>query len=69
MAKTLEARKIAGALGAEIRGIDLARDLDAATARKVRDIWLEHGVVFFREYSCRSGKRQFRRRDCFHVIA
>jgi taurine dioxygenase len=49
MAKNLEVRKLAGALGAEIRGIDLARDLDAANTRKLRDIWLEHGVVFFRD--------------------
>jgi len=49
MGKTLEVRKVAGALGAEVHGIDLARDLDAATTRQLRDIWLEHGVVFFRD--------------------
>jgi taurine dioxygenase len=49
MAKTLEVRKLAGALGAEVHGIDLARDLDEATTRELRRIWLEHGVVFFRD--------------------
>ena len=49
MGKTLEVRKLAGALGAEIHGIDLARGLDAAATAQVRDIWLEHGVVFFRD--------------------
>ncbi|MDH3705554.1 MAG: TauD/TfdA family dioxygenase [Acidimicrobiia bacterium] len=41
--------QIAGSLGAEISGIDLASDLgdDAATA--IRAIWLEHQVVFFRD--------------------
>jgi len=49
MGKTFEIRRIAGALGAEILGINLARDLDTATTRHLRDIWLEHGVVFFRD--------------------
>jgi taurine dioxygenase len=49
MAKALQVRKIAGALGAEIHGINLARDLDEATTREVRKIWLEYGVVFFRD--------------------
>jgi taurine dioxygenase len=49
MGKNFEVRKVAGALGAEVLGIDLARDLDAATTRRVRDLWLEHGVLFFRD--------------------
>jgi taurine dioxygenase len=49
MGKNFEVRKVAGALGAEVLGIDLARDLDAATTRQVRDLWLEHGVLFFRD--------------------
>lgn len=39
---------IAGALGAEISGIDLSRDLDDATVGALRRAWLDHGVVFFR---------------------
>jgi taurine dioxygenase len=40
---------IAGALGAEITGIDLAGDLDDQTVDEIRRAWLEHLVVFFRE--------------------
>jgi taurine dioxygenase len=40
---------IAGALGAEIAGIDLARPLDDATVAAIRRAWLEHQVVFFRD--------------------
>ena len=39
---------IAGALGAEISGVDLAR-LDDATVVAIRHAWLEHLVVFFRD--------------------
>ena len=49
MSKDFEVRRVAGALGAEILGIDLARDLDEATTRRVRELWLEHGVLFFRD--------------------
>lgn len=45
---TLEVRRIAGALGAEIHGVDLARDRDDTTTRAIRRAWLDHGVVFFR---------------------
>jgi taurine dioxygenase len=44
----MEVRPIAGALGAEITGIDLARASDRDIA-EIRRIWLEHLVVFFRE--------------------
>jgi alpha-ketoglutarate-dependent taurine dioxygenase len=40
---------IAGALGAEISGVDLAKDLDDATIAAIRRAWLEHLVVFFRD--------------------
>jgi taurine dioxygenase len=36
------------ALGAEIRGVDLARDLDAATFRAIEDAFNQNGVIFFR---------------------
>ena len=39
---------IAGALGAEITGVDLRR-LSDAEVTEIRRIWLEHLVVFFRE--------------------
>jgi taurine dioxygenase len=44
----LEVHKIAGALGAEISGVDLTRDLDADTVAAIRRIWLDNLVVFFR---------------------
>jgi alpha-ketoglutarate-dependent taurine dioxygenase len=46
--RNLEVHKIAGALGAEISGVDLARDLDDATVAEIRRIWLDNCVVFFR---------------------
>ena len=39
----------AGAVGAEIGGVDLAADLDDATVGEIRQVWLDHGVVFFRD--------------------
>jgi taurine dioxygenase len=40
---------VAGALGAEIGGIDLARPLDDSAVRAIRRAWLEYGVIFFRD--------------------
>jgi taurine dioxygenase len=45
----LEVRPIAGALGAEIRGVDIARPLDDAVVAEIRRAWLEHLVIFFRD--------------------
>ncbi len=42
-------RPIAGALGAEIEGVDLSRPLDAAAAAAIRRALLEHLVIFFRD--------------------
>ena len=41
-------KRIAGALGAEIGGVDL-RELDDETVSAIRTAWLEHLVVFFRD--------------------
>jgi len=46
--RSLEVHKIAGALGAEISGVDLTRDLDDATVAEIRRVWLDNCVVFFR---------------------
>jgi taurine dioxygenase len=40
---------VAGALGAEITGIDLGKLLSDETLAALRRAWLEHGVVFFRD--------------------
>jgi alpha-ketoglutarate-dependent taurine dioxygenase len=44
----IEIRRIAGALGAEIAGVDLAQDLDDGTVTAIRRAWLDHLVIFFR---------------------
>ncbi|MGE7437509.1 TauD/TfdA dioxygenase family protein [Kitasatospora sp. NPDC001175] len=44
----LEVRKVAGNIGAEIAGLDLAADLDGGTVAEIRDAVLAHKVVFFR---------------------
>jgi taurine dioxygenase len=44
-----EIENIAGALGAEIRGVDLAGSLSADRVAEIRRALLEHLVVFFRD--------------------
>ncbi|MFO0997687.1 MAG: TauD/TfdA family dioxygenase [Alphaproteobacteria bacterium] len=46
---TIDIRPIAGALGAEIHGVDLARDLNPATVEAIRRAFLDHLVIFFRD--------------------
>ena len=46
---TLDIKPIAGALGAEIAGIDLASELDAGTVAAIRRAFLDHLVIFFRD--------------------
>ena len=47
MYRTIEVKKIAAALGAEIEGADLARELPEGTIAEIRRAFLEHLVVFF----------------------
>jgi taurine dioxygenase len=50
MAKSkIEVRPIAGAIGAEIWGVDLAKELDDDTVADIRRAWLDHNVIFFRD--------------------
>jgi alpha-ketoglutarate-dependent taurine dioxygenase len=42
-------RRVAGALGAEVSGVDLARPLSPEMAQRLRAAWLEHQVLFFRD--------------------
>jgi taurine dioxygenase len=44
----MDVRSIAGALGAEILGVDLSRPLSAATVADIRRVFLDNLVVFFR---------------------
>jgi taurine dioxygenase len=45
----LKIRKLAGALGAEISGVDLSQDLPDATIAALRAAFVEHQVIFFRD--------------------
>ena len=47
--RSIKVLPIAGALGAEISGVDLATDLVDETVAEIRRAWLEHLVVFFRD--------------------
>lgn len=47
----VEVRPIAGALGAELHGVDLAHELDDDAVAEIRQAWLDHLVVFFRDQS------------------
>ena len=44
----IEVRPIAGALGAEIHGVDLARRLDGEVVSEIRQAFLDQLVIFFR---------------------
>ena len=44
----IEVRPIAGALGAEIHGVDIARRLDGEVVSEIRQAFLDHLVIFFR---------------------
>ncbi len=47
--RRIEVRPIAGALGAEIRGVDIARLLEAEVVSEIRRAFLDHLVIFFRD--------------------
>ena len=42
----MEVRRLAGALGAEVLGVDLSKSFDE---KAIRRVFLEHGVIFFRD--------------------
>jgi taurine dioxygenase len=44
----IEVRPIAGALGAEVHGVDIARPLDHEVVAEIRLAFLDHLVIFFR---------------------
>lgn len=47
-------RPLAHALGAEVVGLDVSRPIDDDTQRRLREAWLEHLVLVFREQSLTS---------------
>ena len=50
----LQVKRIAGALGAEIHGVDLAAELSDSLAAEIRKIFLDHQVIFFRDQNLSS---------------
>jgi taurine dioxygenase len=46
---SIEIRPLAGAIGAEIFGVDLSARLDDDTVAAIRRAWLDHLVIFFRD--------------------
>jgi taurine dioxygenase len=44
----IEVRPVAGALGAEIHGVDMSRELDDDTIGEIRQAFLDHLVIFLR---------------------
>ena len=44
-----EVRPLSGSIGAEILGIDLAHMPGHNVIAAIRQAWLKHGVIFFRE--------------------
>jgi taurine dioxygenase len=44
-----DVRPVAGAIGAEIHGVDLLDDVSDELIQTIRKTWLEYGVVFFRD--------------------
>jgi taurine dioxygenase len=48
-ANGFEVRRLSGSVGAEVLGVDLAADPGHNTIAAIRQVWLEHGVVFFRD--------------------
>jgi taurine dioxygenase len=49
MSESFRVLPVAGALGAEVAGVDLSADLDEETVTALRQAWLEHLVLFFRD--------------------
>ena len=52
--ETITVRPLAPALGAEISGVNLASDLSTRTISEIRQAWLTHSVVFFRDQTLTS---------------
>jgi len=45
----IEVQPLTASCGAEVRGVDLREQLDAAAIAELRQAWLQHGVLFFRD--------------------
>ena len=49
--KRIDVKPIAGALGAEILGVDIAGGVDQETQDEIYRAWLDNNVIFFRDQS------------------
>ena len=49
MTTKIQVQPLSGSIGAEISGINLLEPPDDATIQSIRNIWLQHGVIFFRD--------------------
>ena len=47
--KTIDVKPVSGALGAEIEGVDLSKDLSNETFDDIHQAFLDHVVIFFRD--------------------
>ncbi|MGD2008371.1 MAG: TauD/TfdA family dioxygenase [Cellvibrionales bacterium] len=54
----MQVRQVAGALGAEISGIDLGAGLDGSQAVAIRQLLNEHEVLFFRDQDIAPGSHR-----------
>jgi taurine dioxygenase len=46
---SFKVRRLSGSIGAEILGIDLASEPADNAIGEIRQVWLEHNVIFFRD--------------------
>ena len=53
---TIRVEPVSDALGAEITGLDLRDALDEATVNELREAWLDHGLLFFRDQELDDGQ-------------
>lgn len=67
-AGTITVTPLHPAIGAEIGGVDLSRELDAATVEAVRQAWYDHTVLLFRGQEI-SGEDQLRCAGHFGTVA
>ncbi len=61
---TITIEKVSPAVGAEIKGLDLSRPLDAEVVEQIRVAWCEHIVLLFRDQDL-TVEQQVRFATCF----
>src|SRR5271169_1164923 len=54
--QSIEVRPVAGSLGADVHGVDLAQPLPNSTADELRRAFVEHLVLFFRDQNLTPGQ-------------